>query len=136
MKATIKEFVERDIEIAFIRLILPVNYEEEQIPNNFPMRIGDTWDATINLDTGSIVGWGTHPACRLHLKVTDGGSYILLDSNLLTIAELDQEYVPHGMIPGSYGDYVDLQISENGIVTNLPKNIDISAFFKLGDHAS
>lgn len=29
----------------------------------------------------------------------------------------------------AYGDYVELEIDENGIITNWPKRPDISAFF-------
>jgi hypothetical protein len=61
------------------------------------------------------------------MKVNDSGTYILRDGSGDIIAERD-DYVPHGIIPGEYGDYVDLKINEVGKITNWPKNIDLSGF--------
>jgi hypothetical protein len=43
---------------------------------------------------------------------------------------IEQNYVPHGLIPGEYGDYVSLKINEQGIITNWPKHPDIREFIK------
>lgn len=45
------------------------------------------------------------------------------------LATLENEYVPNGIVPGEYGDYIDLKINADGIITNWPKNPDCSKFF-------
>ncbi len=130
MKQIVKETREREIEVAFVKVSVPVRYDEEDIPNDFPLRKGDVWEAIINADTGEIQGWPQHPACLLHMKVVDEGSYYLLDENKNQIAALVQEYVPHGIIPGEYGDYIVFEISETGRITNWKTRPDVTAFFE------
>ena len=60
----------------------------------------------------------------------DQGVYSLIDDKGSVEAELDREYVPHGIVPGQYGDYISLKIhGGRGIITNWPKKPDISEFF-------
>lgn len=127
MKKTVK--MEKVIEISAVGIVVPVNYEEEDIPNDFPMRNGDTWKATVDIDTGVIEGWPIGKTGRLHMKVCDGGTYSLIGSAGEVLAVRNQEYVPHGVIPGEYGDYIDLQIDATGKITNWPKNPDVGVFF-------
>lgn len=135
MKTKILKQVE--IDVTHILLVLPVRYGEEDIPNNFPMRTGDKWEALVEIDTGKIVGWpGGEEApefqtCDLYMKVCDGGCYTLYNKQgeqLEILATRREDYVPHGVVPGEYGDYVNLQIAAGAIV-NWPKNPDVSAFF-------
>ena len=55
MKFTLQTPV--DYEVTHVRVVLPVRYEEEDIPNDFPLREGDVWTATIELSTGKISEW-------------------------------------------------------------------------------
>lgn len=128
MKATIK--VEKEIEIDSIRVSLPVRYEEEDIPNNFPLRKGDMWCAQIDLDTGAIRGWPKGQSGELSMKVCDEGTYTLLDKCGGAVSCIEQNYVPHGVVPGKYGDYVELIINADGIITNWPKRPAVSCFFE------
>lgn len=125
----IKVPVLTEITIVSIRVELGVNYDEEDIPNDFPLRTGDLWKAVINIDTGEIDGWPKGQSGRVQMKVTDSGSYFLIDDSGKIVAKRESDYVPHGIIPGEYGDYVDLQINESGIITNWPKPVDLTAFF-------
>lgn len=128
MKFTIKRPVET--EITHVRVILPVRYGEEDIPNDFPMRIRDVWEATINVDTGQIEQWPIGKSGHLGMKVCDEGTYILeCRGTEIVGGRIEHEYVPHGLIPGEYGDYVDFQIDENGNITNWPKKPDVRKFF-------
>lgn len=129
MKIKIEVTEEREIDVSFVGISVHVRYDEEQIPNDFPLRKNDMWNATIEANTGRILNWPEHPACQLHLKVVDEGKYHLLDSVGEKIATLEDAYVPHGVIPGEYGDYIILDISEKGIITNWPAQIDVKAFF-------
>lgn len=121
----------KEIEIKTIRISLPVRYGEEDIPNDFPLRNRDMWIAEVNIDTGKINRWPDDPRfkkCHLHMKVCDSGLYELFDDSGEQVAKLS-DYVPHRIVPGEYGDYVCLRI-ENGVITNWPKNPDVSAFFQ------
>lgn len=123
----------KTVDIRRILIKLPVDYGEEDIPNNFPLRVGDKWVATVDVDTGQIAGWPQGKLGYLHMKVCDGGSYTLFDERGNTVADTKEGYVPHGVVPGEYGDYVILEINEDGIITNWPKKPDFSEFFKKED---
>lgn len=127
MKATV--FVEQEIEIAAIRIAVAVRYEEEDIPNEFPMRKGEMWEAVVEMDTGKIVGWPAGKSGDMYMKVCDNGTYTLIGKSGEAISIRESDYVPHGVVPGEYGDYVDLKINSDGIITNWPKQPDFSAFF-------
>lgn len=128
MKFTVKKPCE--IEVSAVRVSLHVRYEEEDIPNDFPLRTGDMWNATIYIDSGRIKEWPRPQSGTLHMKVCDEGTYTLLGPDGKEIATIEQNYVPHGVIPGKYGDYVDLKINSFGTITNWPQNPDVSAFFE------
>ena len=110
------------LEISHIHLRLPVRYGNDQIAEDFPMRVGDVWSATIEIDNGRIQWWPEDRKGRYHLslKVVDEGQYTLLSPTGEKIAFL-ADYVPHGMVPGEFGDYVTLEI-EDGMVLNWPQN--------------
>ena len=106
------------VDVATIRLVLPVKYGEEDIPTDFPGRANDMLTLNVDLDTMKIREWPAgREACDLHMKVTDSGCYYALDQSGAVIGTLEQEYVP-GCVPGSYGDYVELEINADGVVTN------------------
>lgn len=116
MKITVEKPVE--IEVSHLRMVLPVRYEEEDIPNDFPFRKNDVWDATVEIDTGKIVGWPTeYGEANMHMKVVDGGTYILLAPDGSEIERREGEYVPR-IVPGEYGDYVILRIEPDGTIKN------------------
>lgn len=123
-----------DITVTHVKLRLPVRYEEEDIPNDFPRRFGEVWDAMVNIDTGEIQDWPSDPRfekCVLQMKVCDEGVYTLYSyfgDHWDEVAKLDQGYVPHGVVPGEYGDYVHLDI-QHGKIVNWPKKPNLKAFF-------
>jgi len=120
-----------EIEVTMVKVILPVRYDDEDIPKDFPGREGDLWTGIIDIDTGRFHRWPeSYGAANLQMKVVDGGTYILYDPNGNEVARIDRGYVPNGLVPGEFGDYVDLQISKEGIITNWPKHPDISEFFQ------
>lgn len=124
----------KEIEITHVIVTLPVRYEEEDIPNNFPFRQGEKWEAKIEIDTGKILGWPEGQAGEIeYMKVCDSGIYQLLDADGKIVLERTRDYVPHGLIPGEYGDYVSFHINEQGIITNWPKRPDIRQFLKQDD---
>lgn len=131
MKAKIPTTIE--VNITHVLVNLPVRYGEEDIPNDFPLREGDMWNAKIDIDTGKIDGWPQGKTGGFYMKVVDMGTYRLIDINGAIVGEVVEDYVPHGVIPGEYGDYVDFDIDENGVITNWPKHPDIRQFLNQGD---
>jgi len=128
MKAKIPTTIE--VNITHVLVNLPVRYDEEDIPNDFPLREGKMWNAKIEIDTGKIEGWPMGQVGEFYMKVVDEGTYRLLDDKGAVVASIEQNYVPHGVIPGEYGDYVDFDIDANGVITNWPKRPDIREFLK------
>lgn len=114
MKATI--LAKQDIEIAGVGIKVPVRYEEEDIPNDFPLRTGKKWEAFVHIDTGQIRDWPQGKSGRLQMKVCDEGSYYLYDRKGSWVAAIKDDYVPHG------------------VITNWPKHPDVSAFFPHPDN--
>lgn len=132
MKVTVK--VPTEVELTHVEITLPIMYGEEDIPNDFPLRSGDTWRALVEIDTGRILFWPEGRAERMFVTVKDTGTYRLMRPTDLpgkwqVFAERHQDYVPHGLIPGEYGDVVELHIGADGVIANWPKKPDLSAFF-------
>lgn len=126
MKTTIK--VEKEIDIKGVGIRVPVRYGEEDIPNNFPMRKGDVWEAFVFMDSGKIRDWPIGRSGSMHMKVCDSGQYFLYDEKGNVLASL-YDYVPNKLIPGEYGDYIELDINADGIITNWYREPDVSQFF-------
>ena len=127
MKTTVK--IEKEVDIKTLLVQVPVRYGTEDIPSDFPLRIGDVWTARIGVDDGIIDSWPQGQSGRLQMKVCDEGVYKLLDEKGEEIAAIYQDYVPHGIISGEYGDYIDLIIDDSGRVTNWPKSPTFDEFF-------
>jgi hypothetical protein len=126
---------EEEVTVTHIEIKIPVYFGEEDIPNDFPLRSGDVWEAMVNIENGRIENWPDDPRfrqCRLFMKVCDGGVYTLysyFSDYWKEEAKIEHDYVPHGVVPGECGDYVDLVITD-GQIANWPKAPDISSFFK------
>lgn len=116
MKIQVRESVEKNIDA--IRCCVAVHFEQEDMPNDYPHRDGETWDVTIDIATGQIRDWPKRDVAPLdlYMKVCDSGSYYLLDGDK-QIASIEGDYVPRA-IPGKWGDYVDFKIDANGRITN------------------
>lgn len=105
--------------------------DEQQIDEDgqkLPLLNGDMWRGTIDLSNSTIIGWPQGIEDCVYDKVGDLGSYYLLDENKNVIASIENNYVPNGCIPGTYGDYIDLEVSREGVVTNMPAELDFSKF--------
>ena len=116
MKVTVQQPVE--IDARFVKIEIAVRYGIDDIPEDFPGRKGDMWHGCIDIDKGQLLEWPNGIAGHLAMKVTDSGTYTLLDADKGFIASIYQNYVPNELIPGSYGDYIDLQIDDSGMISN------------------
>jgi hypothetical protein len=129
----IKLPITTEIEVTHLHMMLPVNYGEEEIPNDFPFRKNDSWSVVVELDTGMIVDWPKGKSADVHLTVKDGGTYELVGNDGRIVAAIEGDYVPHGIVPGSYGDTVELKIAADGCVTNWPRTPSAKDFFHESD---
>jgi len=127
MKTTIT--VEKEIDIKKVLMNVAVRYEEEDMPNDFPFRKGDMWSILIDVDSGVIEDWPKGKAAEVYMKVCDQGSYYLVDDKNELVASIEEDYVPNYLIPGEYGDYIDLKINEDGKITNWPSKPSFIDFF-------
>lgn len=142
--------------VKYIRLVLPVRYKEEDMPNCMPFRNGNIFDITYDVKSGDIldfmkqaididgiIEWNSAEnrvsANMLEdnlifelndLKVTDEGIYYLLDENLNVLYSIEKDYVPDShSIDGEYGDYIHLHIDlKNGKILNIKKDATFKEF--------
>lgn len=121
------------VDITHVKMEVAVRYDEEDMPNDFPFREGDMWKVLIEIETGKINDWPTGKAGDIYMKVCDQGSYYLLDKDGNAVMSIEDDYVPNELIPGEYGDYIDLKINNKGIITNWPKHPSIIDFRKNED---
>lgn len=129
MKAKIK--IEKEVDIIVVSLNVNVRYEDDDIPYDFPGREGDQWRVKIGIDTGIIENWPIGFAYNIEsMKVCDEGTYELIDSDGNIVASIDNNYVPNRLIPGEDGDYIEMDIDENGKIKNWPSKPSFSNFFK------
>lgn len=114
----------QELNVAFLKIEIPIRYGDENVPYDFPLRDGDVWQATVDVSNGKIINWPAGASGTLETKVTDSGVYSIHDSDMNEIKRIN-DYVPHGMVPGEYGDYIKLIIDENGVITNFnPSSIE------------
>lgn len=83
------------------------------------------WHIVINLDTGQICNWPQGTTANIHYKSCDENYVEILDENLGIVKEYDG-YVPKFLCPkeNGYGDYVIMDIDENGFIQNFNNNLD------------
>ena len=126
MKAEI--LIKKTVEIKYVIVDIAVRYGVEDIPLDFPLRKDDRWKATIDIDNGKILEWTLGAKGHLHMKVCDEGTYHLVDVENNIVASIEEDYVPNDLIPGEYGDYIDLHINEYGTITNWYSKPSIDDF--------
>lgn len=120
------------VDVTILDINLPVRYEDEDIPYDAPMRNGEVWHAKIKIDEGKVINWPQGKTLDMYMKVTDSGVYTLYTDELEEVASR-HDYVPHGLVPGEWGDYVHLKIDENGKITNWPAKPSLEDFQKDDD---
>ena len=139
MKATI--MIEKKVNVKTLKVSAHARYWEDSIINgecapedgkDFPCKDGDNWCPIIDIDTGIITNWTKGVTAEIHFKVCDCGSYYLIDDNGDTVLSIKDDYVPRIMCPkeNGYGDYIIMDIDENGQIQDWKTNI--SDFYKQG----
>lgn len=135
MKAKIK--VEKEVNFTHLKVKCGARYWEDATVNGIedtegeliPFRDGDYWCPVINIETGQLMNWPKGTTAEVHYKCCDDGEYWLID-------ETGEEYKYKGYyvpdildIDGeSYGDYLIMNINENGFILDWKKSIDLESF--------
>ena len=99
-----------------------------------PCRDGDRWKPIIDIESGVITNWTKGVKAEVHYKICDDGVYHLANSNGEIMLTKDG-YVPDilDLNSESYGDYIILNIDENGKIEdwdNQPQVKDFKNKFK------
>ena len=133
---TIKVKKIEEKEVSILSVSVEPRYWEDSTVNGIedegglliPCREEDLWCPEINLETGVILNWKQGIKANIHYKVCDAGEYILINKYGVPIKEIEG-YVPSIMCPenGGYGDYIIMNIDENGQIENWD-NSDLSEF--------
>ena len=132
MKATIK--IEKEVELKTLVVKAGVRYYEDATVNGvedtegdlIPCKNGDLWCPIIDIDSGVIINWEQGVKAEVHYKVCDEGSYYLQDAEGNTVLSIENNYVPKMMCPkeSGYGDYIIMDIDENGKISNFRQILD------------
>jgi hypothetical protein len=138
--------VRKNVPVRYLRMTLPLRYDDgmtrarpdgapgyyDMIPDDFPGRNGKSWEAHVDIEQRKLLDAAWRPwtggAFYLHMKVCDEGVYELLNDDWESVAVSAGNYVPHGVVPGEFGDYVHLDVAADGTIKNLPKRINLGAF--------
>lgn len=134
MKVTIK--VDKEVDIKYCQIKAQVRYWDDATVDGvedtegtlIPCREGELWCPLINIETGEIINWSKGVSAKVHYKVCDAGSYYLQDNDYVTHLSIEDDYVPNGLIPGEYGDYIIMDIDMNGKIKQWKSRIDLSDF--------
>lgn len=122
-----------ELEIHTVRIEVELHDDvSESLPKHLFNDDGEL-DLLIEVDTGKVVSWQGDVPVSIYDNIRDGGVYTLFDSNGKEVGNIDNYYVPNELIPGDYGDYINLEISADGIVTNWPKKPSVIEFFSTTD---
>jgi hypothetical protein len=120
--------IKKEFNAEYIDIDIAVRYDEEDMPNDAPLRDGNSWKAVINLTNKCICNWPKGKTLSFHdMKICDEGIYILRDIENNEITRITG-YVPNALLPGDYGDYLSLDIDENGFITNWKADASLEDF--------
>ena len=106
-----------------------VNGVEDTDGTLIPLREGEYWCPIIDIETGIIKDWPKGTTAKVHYKCCDDGDYWLIADDGFEFRK-HSEYVPKilDIYDESFGDYVILNIDENGQIADWPKYHNIEDF--------
>lgn len=83
-----------------------------------------SWHIIVNLDNGQIGNWPKGTVASIHYKSCDENYVQILDDQLGIVKDYEG-YVPNFLCNGQgHGDYVILEIDEDGFIKNFNNNLD------------
>lgn len=136
MKATIK--IKKEVNITTLEVKATPRYWEDTTVNGIedkdgtliPCRNGENWCPVIDIETGIITNWEKGKTAKVHYKVCDEGCYFLKEENGIIVASIEDAYVPNilDIYGDSFGDYIILNIDENGKIEDWDNEPEIMDF--------
>ena len=129
MKAYVNKVVEVEIKTVVAVIDVSSMVADGDLDSYTPLLGGSIWELNIDIDTGKISDWPCDRPMRVPLLVRDTGTYRLIDIDGEIVGEIVNGYVPNDVIPGAYGEIIELDIDCDGFVTNWPDNPSLSEFF-------
>ena len=127
MKVTVYKPVELEIHTVRIEVELHDNVSE-RLPKHLFNDDGEL-DLLIEVDTGKVISWQGNEPVSIYDKIIKNGVYTLFDKCGDEVARLDNYYIPHDLIPGKRGEYIHIDISADGVITNWPDVPNVYEFF-------
>ena len=138
MTTTVKVTEERELKLSKLRLSAGARYWEDATVNGvedkegtlIPFREGDYWCPTIDIDSGTIENWPKGMTASIHYKVCDDGEYWLISEDGKEY-KYPQYYVPKilDITKEGFGDYIIMNVDENGKIANWPEKHNVEDFF-------
>lgn len=117
------------VEIHSVRIEVELHDDvSENLPKHLFNDDGEL-DLLIEVDTGKVVSWQGNEPVSIHDNIRNNGVYTLFDKCGDEVARLDNYYVPYDLIPGKKGEYIHLDISADGVITNWPDVPNVYEFF-------
>jgi hypothetical protein len=91
-----------------------------------PCKENNSWKPIIDIDNGIILNWEKGKVASIHYKVVDCCRYEIHDDNGKIIKSVEDGYVPRTLSPkrNGYGDYIIMDIDENGLINNWIFKVD------------
>jgi len=108
----------KEVDVKFIWIQFPIDDEEIEEFKDFPKRITNFCELIIDIDEGKIVNWPSGISENVSFCIKDSGTFELFDCDGFKIKATHDGYVPNHLLPGDYGDTLDLDIDENGKILN------------------
>lgn len=128
MKVTVYKPVE--LEIHTVRIEVELHDDvSENLPKHLFNDDGEL-DLLIEIDTGKVISWQGDEPVSIHDNIRNNGVYTLFDKCGGEVASLDNYYIPYDLIPGKRGEYIHIDISTDGVVTNWPDVPNVYEFFE------
>lgn len=126
--------VKQKIDVKYLGVSVKVRYSEDATVNGvedtdgelMPLMDGENWEILIDINNGAILDWPKGTTAKVHYKVCDEGRYTLLTELHDLIVALEDAYVPSMLSIGQngYGDYIILNIDENGFIENFKADLE------------
>lgn len=129
MKVKVK--VEKEVEVKWVAF--RVSYDADDIVPDWAGANGGKLDMVIDLETGMVEDWPQGKEGAVHIKAVDQGRYWLRDHEGRDVAEIIEDYVPHGAVPGAYGDYIVFAIDQSGKVKPWSVDLEEDSWFWSAD---
>lgn len=120
--------IKQEVKVKSVQLtVFPRHIDEEE--DFVPLMNGSQFNAIIDLETKKIRFWPEGEEREYYWKICDSGSYFLLGEDDEIIASIIDNYVPNKLLPGDWGDYLDLKIDSKGLITNFPESPALTEFY-------